>query len=356
MLASLFKALFHSGAHRDREELEIAQTLVQRSQLQSACEVLDTLLARSPEYASALMLRGAVKRMLDNPEGGLADLEKALELGIPTDKAGCHLEMALCCRTLGDDAQALAHSELARELDPGSVPAFFLLAQLRLPGDYYFDVVSRIVSHVRPRTYVEIGVFEGASLKLAKSAKAIVGIDPDPKITWELEPNMKLFKTTSDAFFANRDLMAELGQRRVDLAFIDGMHRFEFAMRDFANIERCCHSNSVILVHDCYPVDEESAGREPRSTRWSGDVWRLIVLLKKYRPDLLIHTIGTAPTGLAVIQNLDPHSTYLLDNQARLTEEFVSLDYSYLRDEKPQKLNLFPNRWPSIKAMIRPRS
>jgi hypothetical protein len=134
------------------------------------------------------------------------------------------------------------------------------------------------------------------------------------------------------------------------------MHRFDFAMRDFANLEAHCQSDSVILIHDCYPLDEESAGREPRPSNWSGDVWRLIILLKKYRPDLMIHTIGTAPTGLAVIQNLDPKSTFLKDNEARLYEEFVALDYSYLDEDKHTKLNLFANEWTAIEKMIRLRS
>lgn len=112
---------------------------------------------------------------------------------------------------------------------------------------------------------------------------------------------------TSDDFFAGKDLSVELGHRRVDLAFIDGMHQFEFAMRDFAHLERHCSSESVILIHDCYPVDAESAGREPRSSRWSGDVW-LHRTVEEIRPDLKIQTIATAPTGLAVIQNLDPAS------------------------------------------------
>lgn len=355
MLLRFIKKLFGSDAQQDRQELELAQSMVQNSQLQPAIVVLDTLLARSPDCAEAWMLRGALKRLLNNPQGGIADLERAITLELHADRAGCHFELALCWQMVGDKAQALAQCALARELNPDSVPAFFLLTQLRLPGDYYFDVLSRIITDVKPETYVEIGVFEGASLKLAKSAKAVVGIDPDPRISWKLGSNMKLFKTTSDAFFASHDLIAELGQRRVDLAFIDGMHQFEFAMRDFANLERCCHARSIILIHDCYPLDEESAGREPRETRWSGDVWRLIVLLKKYRPDLLIHTIGTAPTGLAVIQNLNPESTYLVEHQARLNEEFLALEYSFLDDDKPEKLNLFANHWPSIKAMLRPQ-
>jgi tetratricopeptide (TPR) repeat protein len=355
MFVRMLKRLVQSQASRDQETLRIAQTLVLRGETALAFQEVNTLLARSPASASALFLRGALKRMQKDAQGAVADVERALALGLGEDTAGGYVELAQCWQALGDIPQALSCCEKARALDPESVPAFFLLAQLQLPGDYYFDVLTRVIGHLKPRTYVEIGVFQGASLKLASSAKAIVGIDPDPKITWALEPNMKLFPMTSDAFFASHDLGVELGNRRVDLAFIDGMHQFEFAMRDFANVERYCHPDSVILVHDCYPVDAESAGRDPRDTRWSGDVWRLIVLLKKYRPDLQIHTIGTAPTGLAVIQNLDPQSTYLLDNHDRLVEEFVGLDYSYLQEDKPAKLNLFANHSGQIKAMVRQR-
>lgn len=353
MLVPLIKYLFKTKATRDQEDFDRAQWLVKSSQFILASKILDALLERSPGNAIALLRRGTVKRLLGKPREAIADLLRAQELH--ADSGECHFELALCWRMLDDTAQALEHCEKARQIAPGSVPAFFLLTQLRLPGDHYFEVLSLIIDHLRPRTYVEIGVFEGASLRLAKSAIAVIGIDPDPKIDWALESHMKVFKTTSDEFFATHKLGAELGQQSVDLAFIDGMHKFEFAMRDFANLERYCRPDSVVLVHDCYPLDEESAGREPRLSRWSGDVWRLIVLLKKYRPDLLIHTIGTAPTGLAVIQNLDPNSTFLLDNQARLYEEFVALDYTYLDEAKQTKLNLFTNEWDAIKTMIRPR-
>lgn len=352
LIFNIFKSLFKTGARRDQEDLQLAQALFQRSELDIAREVLDALIQRSPAHANALLLRGVVKRLSNDPGGAIADLEQSLPRAAGAERATCHFELAQCWHAMGDSTKALTHCEKARELDPASVPIFFLLSQLRLPGDYYFDVLTRIVEHVKPRTYVEIGVFEGASLKLAQSAEAVVGVDPDPKITWPLEPNMKVFKMTSDDFFASHDLGVELGRRPVDLAFIDGMHQFEFAMRDFAHLERFCRPDSVILVHDCYPVDAESAGREPRSSRWSGDVWRLIVLLKKYRPDLRIHTIASAPTGLAVIQNLDPASTYLLDNQDSLYKEFVALDYACLHDDKADKLNLFSNHWPSIQEMI----
>jgi hypothetical protein len=164
-----------------------------------------------------------------------------------------------------------------------------------------------------------------------------------------------MFAQTSDAFFAGHDLSAELDGLPVDLAFIDGMHHFEHALRDFANLERYCARSSTILIHDCYPLDRETAERDRRPFFWSGDIWRLIVLLKKYRPDLTIHTIGTPPTGLGMVRSLDPGSRYLLDHYHQLCEEFLALDYSYLEGDEAAKLNLFPNDWEKVGALLHAR-
>ena len=50
-----------------------------------------------------------------------------------------------------------------------------------------------------------------------------------------------LFPQTSDEFFARNDVGAELGGLPVDLAFIDGMHHFEFALRDCRFGKRRAH-------------------------------------------------------------------------------------------------------------------
>lgn len=356
MLVQVIRDIFRTRQGRLQDALDLAQTLMREGELERARAVLDVLLPANPRMTQALRLRGTLRHRLGQWALAVQDLEQALALGVqPTEQAAaCHHELAQCWQALGEGDKALASCSAARALDPESVPIYFLLSQLMLPGESYFDVLARIIALLHPRTYVEIGVFEGASLKLARTAKAVVGIDPEPRIAWPLERHMQVFAQTSDDFFAQHDLQAELGGRLVDLAFIDGMHQFEFALRDFANLERYCRRGSVILVHDCYPVDEESAGRTPRYSRWSGDVWRLIVLLKKYRPDLHIHTIGTAPTGLAVIQNLNPQSTFLMDHHDQLRDEFLALDYAFLDNDKAGKLGLFPNHWPRIKALLRP--
>jgi hypothetical protein len=177
-------------------------------------------------------------------------------------------------------------------------------------------------------------------------------VDPDPAIQFELSPNTRVYKETSDHFFATHDVRAELGGLDLDLAFIDGLHYFDYALRDFINLERLCGRGSTILVHDCFPLDRASAQRERRSGFWSGDVWRLVVLLKKHRPDLRIHTIPAAPTGLVVIRGLDPSSRVLADQLERLIAEYLALDYGYLREDRAGKLNLVANDWDAVRRLF----
>jgi hypothetical protein len=178
-----------------------------------------------------------------------------------------------------------------------------------------------------------------------------IGIDPRPE--WQPDRSgARLFAMESDEFFAAHDLRVELGGRSVDVAFIDGMHHFEYALRDFLNLERFCDGDSTILIHDCYPNDRESSGREPVPGWWSGDVWKLIVCLKQYRPDLVISVVDCPPTGLGIVTSLDPASTVLQDSYDELCEAFMDLDYSVLDEGKEEKLNRVPNDWSLVQTLL----
>jgi hypothetical protein len=96
-----------------------------------------------------------------------------------------------------------------------------------------------------------------------------------------------------------------------------------------------------------------TAGRERRTTFWSGDIWRLILLLRKYRPELSVNVIATAPTGLGVVRGLDPTSRVLPKGLEEIVREFLALDYSVLDTDKAGMLALYPNDWEKIKALLR---
>ncbi|CNH20606.1 Uncharacterised protein [Mycobacterium tuberculosis] len=227
-----------------------------------------------------------------------------------------------------------------------------MLAELEFPGEDYFRVLARIHEHLKPATYVEIGIDRGLSFEIVTPETITLGIDPDPHLRKPPGPRQRVFKQTSDEFFQQCDVIAELGGKTVDLAFIDGMHQFEFALRDFINLEKCCSADSIILIHDVYPIDAASAARERVTKFWSGDIWRLILILKKYRPDLAVNVIAARPTGLGIVQNLDPQSRVLDDRLDEIIEEFLAVDISVLDGRKDEMLNRFPNDWTSITRLI----
>ena len=130
------------------------------------------------------------------------------------------------------------------------------------------------------------------------------------------------------------------------------MHLFEFALRDFIAIEPLCTRASTILVHDTFPLNSVTAERECESIFWSGDIWRLVLALKKYRPDLAIDTVAAAPSGLTIIRGLDPDSRVLTERRDAIIAEYLALDFSILDDDKSTMLNVVPNTPDQIRKSL----
>ncbi|GJD60336.1 class I SAM-dependent methyltransferase [Methylobacterium frigidaeris] len=205
-------------------------------------------------------------------------------------------------------------------------------------GIEYHDLLTHMHRELRPRNYLEIGTRHGGTLALS-SCKSIA-IDPNfqfdnPKIL-SSRPVSLLYQLASDDFFANYDARAIFAEP-VQLAFLDGMHRCEFLLRDFYNTESASAPNSVIMIHDCLPVEIPMTSREEqgivpieahRAGWWTGDVWRTALLLKRERPDLDILALDAFPTGLIIVTNLDPRSTRLKDNYNSYVKKMLSYDLS----------------------------
>ena len=177
-------------------------------------------------------------------------------------------------------------------------------------GLQYLAFLKRLAERSQPRSYLEIGTRDGSSLA-AFDCDAIC-VDPRmrPKPGALDRTRTFCFQMTSDRFFHEIDVRSLL-PNGVDVAFLDGMHRYEFLLRDFINAERCCHSNSMILVHDCFPAKPNLTGRVATGAAWAGDVWKLVPILRELRDDLVLYRLDCPPTGLLVIQNLDPQSEAL---------------------------------------------
>jgi hypothetical protein len=255
-------------------------------------------------------------------------------------------------RQLGNLDGARVACEAALALEPANEAALLLSAQIDLPGPDYLAVLKAIHEKLRPHTYVEVGVAAGDSLRLAAPETRVIGIDPAPELEAPAGANTTILRMPSDEAFSGEALRAALAGAPVDLGFIDGMHRCEFALRDFMNLERLCGRDATILLHDCYPLNRLTSERERRTAFWSGDTWRTVVALKRYRPDLRVHTIAAPPTGLALVRGLDPASRVLAEGYEGIVTEMLATDFSLLERDKATVLNRCPNDWSRISALL----
>jgi Methyltransferase domain len=175
-----------------------------------------------------------------------------------------------------------------------------------------------------PRNYLEIGVSFGRSLTLSRTRT--IGIDPDFHINVDLECDLQLIKATSDEFFDRPQPIAWFDEGVIDFGFIDGMHVFEFALRDFINVERLSSPHSVVVLDDMLPRSVAEAARKRETLVWAGDVFKVALVLERYRPDLIVVPVDTEPTGVVVVAGLDPTSTVLHDHYHDIVAEFATDD------------------------------
>jgi hypothetical protein len=176
--------------------------------------------------------------------------------------------------------------------------------------------------------YLEIGCRAGQSFAPVRSKTIAV----DPFFQAEInvigqKPALHVFQATSDDFFATGFL--ERNGIRISAAFLDGMHLFEYLLRDFMNTEANSDPAGVIMMHDCVPYDFGMTTRDlkklPRGP-WTGDVWKLIPILQTWRPDLTLTALDCRPTGILCVSGLNPESRVLRESYDKIVGEFENVD------------------------------
>lgn len=229
------------------------------------------------------------------------------------------------------------------------------LASRLMPGEDYLHTLRRLHEFLKPANYLEIGVNTGKSFALASPPTIAIGIDPEPNLRWPPRTKYAIHKLTSDEYFLNRDCRKDIESSTIDFAFIDGLHVFEQALRDFINIEKFAGPRTVVAIHDCLPIDSISASPVRSTVFWSGDVWKILICLRETRPDLDVFTIATPPTGLAIVAGFgEPHSGWAEDFPA-LAERFRNVELGDDHDSIRESVAAVPNHWLDVADRIRSR-
>lgn len=155
---------------------------------------------------------------------------------------------------------------------------------------------------LKPRVYMETGVQHGTSLKLAVHSELAIGIDPAP--LFMASGNQRIHIMLSDEFFA-KDQELFPGET-IDFGFIDGLHHFDAALRDFFGMQRRSHLRTIIAFDDVLPYAQQVGMREFQPGDWAGDVFKVHKILTWMQPHLKLTLVNVDPTGLLLVENLSP--------------------------------------------------
>ncbi|WP_158818618.1 methyltransferase domain-containing protein [Methylocapsa sp. S129] len=183
----------------------------------------------------------------------------------------------------------------------------------------YLDVLAGLHRDLAPSLYLEIGVRHGHSLKLAQCEA--IGVDPKPDIKVGLPLTARIETKTSDDFF--EDLSHTPLENLPDLVFIDGLHLFEYALRDFMHVERLTKPGALVVFDDIFPNHSTQAARVRRSRVWAGDVWKIYACLRQWRQDLFLLPINASPTGLLLVAGLDSGNRVLWSNYNSIVRSYA---------------------------------
>jgi hypothetical protein len=318
-----------------------ARQCLERGGYDHALALAAALGDRAREEPALALCEGVAWFLAGDRERALASIELVAQTR-PDDLNALSILGEMRARTGDTEGARRAFLELARRYPdyPGAQGA---LASLFMPGPPYREVLAAIHRALAPCTYLEIGVETGATLALAKSADVAVGVDPEAEIDVPLPASARVVREESDQFFRTRSRAALFGGRPVELVFIDGMHRFEFALRDFTNSEAWSSPEGTIVLHDCVPIVPASASRERKTRFWVGDTWKAALAIARNRPELRIRTLLTPPSGLVVIRGLDPSSMLLRERYDAIVAELGDDEYPFEPGAWPSELHCVPN-------------
>ena len=196
----------------------------------------------------------------------------------------------------------------------------------RAGGEKYSKFMERLHQSLLFDWYLEVGCRSGRVISGVRGKT--IAVDPFFRVDTDVigsKPSLHVFQQTSDDFFASGFL--EAMNIQLGLSFLDGMHLFEYLLRDIIGAERASHPHGVIALHDCFPFNFEMTTRDlnnlPKGP-WTGDVWKIIPILREYRPDLKITALDAVPTGLVLLSGLDPNSTVLSDAYGDIVKRYFA--------------------------------
>ena len=153
---------------------------------------------------------------------------------------------------------------------------------------HYSELIKSILHLTNCQTYLEIGVFEGDNIYIARNeVKKCVAVDTEDLL--KDKDDIIFYHTNSDEFFLkNTDTF--------DIIFIDGDHHSVQVIKDFENSLKVLNEFGIIIIHDTDPIDERLI-----RDAYCSDSYKIVDYILSRHYELNIMTFPITEMGLSFV-------------------------------------------------------
>jgi len=180
--------------------------------------------------------------------------------------------------------------------------------------EFIKSVVRMYKEHKEKLVFLELGLNKGETFnEIIPYATHLHGVDISlglipKKIKDKVDNNfINLYESTTDNFFENID-----PNFRVDVAFIDADHTFEFVKKDFKNVLNILSPGGIILMHDQDPLSYDFVSNE---NKLCGNAYKMVNYFIDNHPECNIVTLPLEIAGISMVQRKNETRIDLLNKK-----------------------------------------
>jgi predicted O-methyltransferase YrrM len=162
----------------------------------------------------------------------------------------------------------------------------------KLDHEWYYDFLTILLSILKPKVYVELGLGYGTMFnRVSSKIPNAIGVDMDKDVlSVILEKDKVIIGSTDEALIELKNKNIE-----IDFLFIDADHSKEQSKKDFLNYFGLVSDHGIIIFHDTHPKSEQFF-----ASNRCGDCYAMIMdLQKQYIDNVEMITIPLHP-GLTI--------------------------------------------------------
>jgi len=183
---------------------------------------------------------------------------------------------------------------------------------------WHEDFIVHLASIVRPRVYVELGIYHCALFnRIIPYAEELIGVDinPDAGRYMQISSKTRFINSTTQDFIKYLESEALM----IDMLFIDADHAREAVMNDFKAYLPFVAPHGLILLHDVHPGNEQLI-----QPAWCGNAYLAAEELSRHTDEYEMMTIPVSP-GLAICRK---RKTQLAWQEPKISAQNIKKKYS----------------------------